>query len=420
MNIDERLTRVGEIEKQIAALHAEQLRLIAAIHEDPCDGAPVPKLEKHFVIEELRAILGVSANWVRNKISTATMLTQTLTGALTALEKGELTLRHAEALCDAVAGLPVEDAVDVEAASVPFAAGRDYTAFVRKVHREVLALDSRTTEERYRAAIEGRRIWCGANTEGATATFGAVLSAEGAQTLMSAIDTAAKDRPTGDTRTSAQRKADGLVRIAQDWLNGIASAGKQVGPSVQVTIAASTLLGLDNQPGELDGHGPIPAAIARAIAADPTGTWRRLITDDQGHLIDYGRTVYEPPKPLADFVRARDRECVFPACHRQASSCELDHRRPWHKGGPTNAGNLDDLCPRHHHLKDETEWTTERLPDDTVRWTSPTGRSYDNPPATYPTTVTPDPTTSDIVVSDDTNEANPDEAEPPAETPLGA
>jgi hypothetical protein len=41
-----------------------------------------------------------------------------------------------------------------------------------------MALDERTLEGSYRAAIENRRTWCGANGEGATATFGAVLPTE--------------------------------------------------------------------------------------------------------------------------------------------------------------------------------------------------------------------------------------------------
>jgi hypothetical protein len=57
-------------------------------------------------------------------------------------------------------------------------------------------------------------------------------------------------------------------------------------PSVQVIVALSTLLGLDEQPGELAGSGPIPAAVARRIAADETGTRRRLLPDERGHLVD--------------------------------------------------------------------------------------------------------------------------------------
>ena len=179
---------------------------------------------------------------------------------------------------------------------------------------------------------------------------------------MTAIGKAADALPA-DELTSAQRQADGLVRVAQEWLDGLAVAKgrRQVGPSVQVTIAASTLLGLDDQPGELAGHGPIPSSLARAVAADPTGTWRRLITDDQGTLIDYGRRRYRPTKPLERFVRARDRECQFPGCHRGATRCEIDHRVAWADGGPTDADNLICLCTRHHHAKHEGGWTVARL-----------------------------------------------------------
>ncbi len=40
-------------------------------------------------------------------------------------------------------------------------------------------------------------------------------------------------------------------------------------PAVSITIAASTLAGQDDQPAELDGYGPIPASMARRIAALP-------------------------------------------------------------------------------------------------------------------------------------------------------
>jgi hypothetical protein len=91
-------------------------------------------------------------------------------------------------------------------------------------------------------------------------------------------------------------------------------------PQINVSVALSTLLGTDEQPGELDGHGPIPADLARRLAADPSGTWRRLVTDELGHLVDYGRTTYEPPTDLAQFVIARDRTCRAPGCERPAAT----------------------------------------------------------------------------------------------------
>lgn len=167
-------------------------------------------------------------------------------------------------------------------------------------------------------------------------------------------------------------------------------------------VAASTLLGIDDQPGELSGHGPIPAALARELAADPHGTWQRLVTDDLGRLIDYGRTRYTPPTRLREFVIARDRECQFPGCHRQGKNCEIDHLQPWVDGGSTNQHNLICLCRRHHHLKHDTTWTIERLPDGSLRWISPYGRVHVNEPVGYPIDRTLD---SDV--SDDSQHAPP-------------
>src|SRR6185503_12962815 len=50
-------------------------------------------------------------------------------------------------------------------------------------------------------------------------------------------------------------------------------------PAIQVVVSADTLLGLDDQPAQLTGYGPITAQTARRLAADESGTWRRLLTD---------------------------------------------------------------------------------------------------------------------------------------------
>jgi hypothetical protein len=87
-------------------------------------------------------------------------------------------------------------------------------------------------------------------------------------------------------------------------------------PLVQVIIPHPTLNGTAEQPAELVGYGPIPAPLAREIAAD--GVWKRLITDPlSGALLDHGRETYRPPAALADFVRARDVHCRHPICRRR-------------------------------------------------------------------------------------------------------
>jgi hypothetical protein len=152
---------------------------------------------------------------------------------------------------------------------------------------------------------------------------------------------------------------------------------------VQVSVALSTLLGLDDQPGELAGHGPIPASLARRLAADPTGTWRRIVTDPLGRLVDYGRTRYRPPADLREHVLARDLTCRFPTCHRTARRADIDHLHRWADGGPTAEPNLLVLCERHHKAKEDGHWQARLNPDRSVTWTSPTGRTYTVPAATH-------------------------------------
>ena len=114
-------------------------------------------------------------------------------------------------------------------------------------------------------------------------------------------------------------------------------------PLIQVVVPHSTLIGADDQPAELVGHGPIPASLAREVAAD--GVWRRLVTDPlSGTLLDHGRTTYHPPAGLADHVRARDVHCRFPGCRRRAADAELDHVIAWSDGGTTSEPNLAACC----------------------------------------------------------------------------
>ena len=151
------------------------------------------------------------------------------------------------------------------------------------------------------------------------------------------------------------------------------------GPHIQVTVAATTLLGVDDQPGELAGYGSIPADVARRIAHDSDATWRRLLTDPRsGVLLDYGTTVYRPPPALDRHVVARDQVCAFPGCRQPAIACDLDHRVPY-PHGPTSEGNLGPLCRHHHRARHEAGWGWHRSADGSVTWTAPTGHQYPAP-----------------------------------------
>ncbi len=202
--------------------------------------------------------------------------------------------------------------------------------------------------------------------------------------------------PTNTAGTGTEHRATGSGVPRTDDVAGpdrgghccAASQGHGAGPGkplVSVIVPITMLLGLDDQPGELVGYGPIPADLAREIAAE--GTWRRLLTDPvSGTLLDYGRTTYTPPAGLADFVRARDVYCRNPICRQRAATADLDHAIAWDDGGTTCQHNLWAGCRHDHRLKTFAPgWAVDQHPDGRIAFTTPTGHTYTSQPHDYRT-----------------------------------
>ncbi|PSL05251.1 uncharacterized protein DUF222 [Haloactinopolyspora alba] len=192
----------------------------------------------------------------------------------------------------------------------------------------------------------------------------------------------------GDGSGGGRRDADGHDRHGH--AGGTASpGGAPVGTAlahahgrpvtVHVTIPLTTLLGLDEHPAHLDGYGPVPGQIGRHLAAG--GLWQWVGTHPAtGQVLDHGLTRYRPPQALIDHVVLRDRECRSPGCHRPAMACEIDHRDPHSRGGPTSACNCLPLCKTHHLLKHHGRWRLVRLQSGAYEWISPSGHRYTKPP----------------------------------------
>ncbi|HEX5494185.1 MAG TPA: hypothetical protein VFX70_06375, partial [Mycobacteriales bacterium] len=189
-------------------------------------------------------------------------------------------------------------------------------------------------------------------------------------------------RVPGDERGVDARRADVFVGLLLGHRDPGVTSEPRVRPLVHLTVAASTLTGANNNPAVLHGYGPIGAAYARAIASDPTGTWKRLITDPVDRsLIEHTHNTYRPPTALDDHIRARDHTCRFPGCQHPAQHADLDHTIPW-PTGPTTPGNLGAICRHHHRLKHQTPWRLTQT-NGQFHWTSPTGRHYTTTPQKY-------------------------------------
>jgi hypothetical protein len=326
--------------------------------------------------EEIAAAVRLSPGAAQLRLAVARELTGRLAATGAALRAGRISYPHARALADAVADLDDPAARDVQARVLPAAECQTPGRFRRTVERAVAAADPDRAEQDHRRAAADRRVELFADPHG-MATLWALLPAPDAHTVWQSLDAIAAAAAPDDPRGIDARRADALVALATN------AAGRPPVPRICVTVGLPTLLGLADTPGELAGHGPIPASLARALAAD--GVWRRLVTDPlTGDLLDYGRASYRPPAPLVAFLRARHPHCAFPGCPRPAHRCDIDHTTPWDAGGTTDRANCRPLCRRHHRLKTHAGWTITPHPDGGATWTSPTGRRYTTPAAGYP------------------------------------
>ncbi|MFB9954129.1 DUF222 domain-containing protein [Cellulomonas denverensis] len=329
-----------------------------------------------------------------------------------ALAGGQVDARRARVLVDRLHGMDAEVMIEVQERVLPEAGRRTVTQLRRDVDRVLVEVGGAYAADQHRRARRTRRVTHPMLLADGMAGMWWVLPAVDAARIDGLLDTAARTaRTAGDPRTLDQLRADGLRDLVlgpPPWTTDLdgpvgratlagpdsadtverrtpgtdpdtgAGAGKGAGSdagtqdagapthrpasagtctrphgatTVHVTVALTTLLGLDERPGDLHGIGPVDADQARQAAFAAGATWRRLVTDPQtGAVLDVGRRRYRPPDPLAAHVRARDRRCARPGCDVPATRCDLDHTIEFNGPPPHHPGNHH---PARHHRRDQ-------------------------------------------------------------------
>ena len=153
-----------------------------------------------------------------------------------------------------------------------------------------MAAAPRTADEAHTAAVTDRRVRVLPADDGMAILLGAAArtrrdAAQDRDLAPRPHPDAAPQltgRPTSAPPSSAY--ADALIELADRYLTDSDPTGASTAspPPSRSSSNLTTLIGDDDQPGELIGYGPIPASLARRIAADDSGTWQRLVTDPTG------------------------------------------------------------------------------------------------------------------------------------------
>jgi hypothetical protein len=416
-------------ERTAAWAEARQARLMAEFAKRrPSDdatpaGSDRLSVTSPFAPDEVGLALRLSRGSANARIAQSLELVHRLPETLQAWESGRLDERRVTAICDAVRHLSPEKAHAVQQRVLARASEQTPAQLRAALNRAVLSVDPDGAAKRHRSARRDRRVAVGDERDG-MASLWALLSAPDARSAYQWLSRLARGIGTDDPRGMNARRADLLVDLLTGKLTYAATtpgtshsdeptrhrhpvdqtraadgvdtssgsvatgdAGNGDGadsvpprpvspgkPLVQVIMPLSTLMGAEDQPCELVGHGAIPAGLAREIATD--AVLKRLVYDPlSGALLDHGRTTYRPPAALADFVRARDVYCRSPICRRRAIDAELDHVVPYPKG-PTSADNMAGYCVHDHHMKHAPGWQVRAHDDGGIEWITPTGHSY--------------------------------------------
>jgi hypothetical protein len=309
-----------------------------------------------------------------------------------ALATGVIDVTKARVLTTETAHLTPDDAATLHAQVLPGAGTCTAPQLRAQVRGLDLATDPAAAQRRHETE-RARRSVSLTPAPCSMAWLTAYLPADDAMTVMTALDAlaAACPPPDQDPRGIDARRADALTDTLRHVLDtGVGPTGplpvrQHRRPHLQVTACATTLLGLDQTPATLDGYGPIPATMARTIAAQ--ATWRPLLTNPHtGELTARGTTTYRPTAALAGAVIDRDTTCTFPGCRIGSHRCDIDHITAYNhdqpaQGGQTTTGNLHTICRHHHRLKTDGHWTPARDPATGVTtWTSTTGHTYTRDP----------------------------------------
>ncbi len=321
---------------------------------------------------EIRAALRLTRRAADAQLTFALAVRRRLPSLWTAIAKGQIDVARAKIIERGTSHLDEPVARRVTREVLTYASGLTTSQLAARIRKLCVDEDPDDATERYRTAVEERRVVVESSTDGTAHLSGYDLPPDRVAAISARINHLARRlRSSSESRTMDQLRAD----VFLDLLDGKQTA---TGGTVEVRVDIETLTRLEEHAGELAGFGPVIAEIARKVADRyRDGRWRYVVTDPATGLpVDAGTLRRRPSTQQQRAVEASNPTCIFPGCRMPASGCDLDHRTPYAEGGLTSVGNLVPLCRHDHRIRHVAGWTHEPLPGGDHRWTSRLGRVY--------------------------------------------
>lgn len=339
------------------------------------EGESSPDLADEAAATEIRAALRLTRRAADSEMVFALDLQRRLPAVWDALMAGVIDVRRARVIVEDTMHVSVSTARAITEQLLEVAPRLTTGQLRARLRQLCVDVNPDDAKDRYESAVEQRRVVLQPTATGTAELVGMNLPADRATAAMAHVNRLARSLSgRTETRSMDQLRAD----VFLDLLTGRADEvdRKQAGVDLQVDLA--TLAGLSDASGDLAGFGPVIADVARQVAerqADGTWSWT-VIDSDTGMPAATGTTRRRPTTAQRRQITARDRTCVFPGCRMPAIDCDIDHREPWHQGGPTTVANSGTLCRHDHGNKHRHGWTYQPISGGDYLWTSPLGHRY--------------------------------------------
>lgn len=201
--------------------------------------------------------------------------------------------------------------------------------------------------------------------------------------------------PAAVTRSLGHRRADALVRLAEDYLAGRdvdpvpsrthrATRRRRPRPRIHVMTDLATLIGDDDRArsGRIlwASFGIQPSLTPTAVRRLASDADLQFILHDAGEILGVAAPTPVIPSRVRAGVHARDQHCRFPECTAPLAWCDLHHVVGRADGGHTTVENLVALCRRHHTSVTEGRWRLTMAPDGVVAVRRGQRRHTSDPP----------------------------------------
>ena len=323
---------------------------------------------------EIAAALRLTRKAADSEMNLALELWQRLPEVWRALCDGVIDVHRARILVDGTLHLTPGAAQEMVVGilgDTPLLTTGQLKARLRKLCIEA---DPHDAQDRYKHAIEDRRVVAEPTIDGTTDLRACNLPPHRVQAAMRRINKLARElKRNGDQRGIDQIRADVLLDLVEG--SGTINDNRA---GVLITVDLATLAKLVDHPGDLAGYGPVAADIARQVAQSQLNLrWRWAVTDpDTGLPIDGGISRRRPTVAQRRRTEILHPTCVHPGCRMPAIDSDVDHRIAWAETGITNTDELAPLCRFHHRIKHQTRWPYRPTPSGDFVFTSHLGHTY--------------------------------------------